>query len=108
MAPDDSIVYREINSPEDHNAMQQDLQAPADWSRTWLMDFNIKRFAILFITRMRCSIHQHSIHGEVLGDSFKTQPPVRGQLTSGSVRFHAVSIVLNNGTAAAGQPPVEF
>ena len=65
---DDSIVYREINSPEDHDALQQDLQALADWSKTWLMEFNIKKCAVLSITRKKKpSIHQYSIHGEVLG-----------------------------------------
>ena len=64
---DDSIVYREIVRPEDHDILQQDLQALADWSSTWLMQFNIKKCAILTITRKRTpSHHQYKIFGETL------------------------------------------
>ena len=40
---DDSILYREIEQPEDHSILQKDLEALADWSSTWLMHFNIKK-----------------------------------------------------------------
>ena len=64
---DDSIVYREIVRPEDHDLLQQDQQALADWSSTWLMQFNIKKCAILTITRKRMpSHHQYKIFGETL------------------------------------------
>ena len=64
---DDSIVYREIVRPEDHDILQQDLQALATWSSTWLMQFNIKKCAILTITRKRTpSHHQYKIFGETL------------------------------------------
>jgi hypothetical protein len=39
----------------------------ADWSKTWLMDFNIKKCATLSISRKKKpSIYQYSIHGEPL------------------------------------------
>ena len=64
---DDSIVYREIRSPEDHKILQQDLDSLADWSSTWLMHFNIKKCAVLSITRKRKPTHyQYSILGERL------------------------------------------
>jgi hypothetical protein len=64
---DDSILYREIEQPEDHAILQKDLEALADWSSTWLMHFNIKKCAILSITRKRKpSQHQYSICGEAL------------------------------------------
>ena len=64
---DDSIVYREINSPDDQVKLQQDLQTLANWSKTWLMDFNIKKCAILSITRKRNpSSFPYSIHGKLL------------------------------------------
>ena len=64
---DDSIVYREIVRPEDHDILQQDLQALADWSSTWLMQFNINKCAILTITMKRTpSHHQYKIFGETL------------------------------------------
>ena len=39
---DDSIVYREILSVDDHYILQRDLDLLADWSSKWLMHFNIK------------------------------------------------------------------
>ena len=45
---DDSIVYREIWSPEDHNILQQDLDTLAEWSKTWLMHFNVKKMCFTF------------------------------------------------------------
>ena len=64
---DDSIIYREIKSPEDHIILQQDLNYLADWSTTWLIHFNIKKCAILSITKKRKPAHfQYSILGEKL------------------------------------------
>ena len=65
---DDSIVYREIRSEEDHRILQQDLEVLADWSSTWLMQFNISKCAILSITKKRKpSIFQYNILGQPLG-----------------------------------------
>ena len=65
---DDSIVYREITTPDDHTILQQSLQALAEWLRTWLMEFNIKKCAILSITRKKQpSKHEYTIFGELLG-----------------------------------------
>lgn len=64
---DDSIVCREIESPEDHEILQKDLDALADWSSKWLMHFNIKKCAILSITRKRKpSQYQYNILGHTL------------------------------------------
>ena len=64
---DDSIVYREIWSPEDHNILQQDLDTLAEWSKTWLMHFNVKKCASLSITRKRNpKIFQYFLMGEFL------------------------------------------
>ena len=62
-----SIVYREILSPEDHTILQRDLDLLAEWSTTWLMHFNIKKCAVLSITRKRNpSRHHYTIFGESL------------------------------------------
>ena len=64
---DDSIIYREILTPNDHQVLQQDLQALAEWSTDWLMDFNIAKCAVLNITRKRkISSFQYSIFGKPL------------------------------------------
>ena len=64
---DDSIVYREILSVDDHYILQRDLDLLADWSSKWLMHFNIKKCAVLSITRKRNpSLHHYTIFGESL------------------------------------------
>jgi hypothetical protein len=48
---DDSIVYREINSPDDHRLLQEDLDRLAKWSDDWLMEFNVTKCYLLSITK---------------------------------------------------------
>ncbi|XP_011675592.2 uncharacterized protein LOC105443737 [Strongylocentrotus purpuratus] len=50
---DDSTLYREIRCPEDHQILKDDLQQLSRWSSNWMMDFNVKKCAILTITRKR-------------------------------------------------------
>ena len=47
---DDSIVYREIRSPADHQILQTDIQMLTDWSKKWQMNFNTSRCHLLTIT----------------------------------------------------------
>ena len=47
---DDTIVYREINSIDDHDILQEDHDTLTKWSATWLMDFNICKCVIPPIT----------------------------------------------------------
>ena len=64
---DDSVIYRDIHSEEDHSTLQQDLHTLADWSSKWLMEFNIQKCATLTITRKRKpSIHQYELLGEAI------------------------------------------
>ena len=61
-------MYREITNPDDHIILQQDLQALAEFSRTWLMEFTIKKCAILSIThKKQPSKYPYTIFGELLG-----------------------------------------
>ncbi|XP_072046454.1 uncharacterized protein [Amphiura filiformis] len=64
---EDSILYREIHNQEDHQILQEDLQVLADWATDWLMDFNVKKRAVLAISRKRKPSHfQYSILGQPL------------------------------------------
>ena len=44
---DDCIIYRTINTPEDHTTLQQDLNQLSKWATTWQMEFNISKCNIL-------------------------------------------------------------
>jgi hypothetical protein len=37
---DDCLLYRTIDTKQDHKQLQQDLNTLVDWSHTWLMTFN--------------------------------------------------------------------
>jgi hypothetical protein len=50
---DDSILYREIKGPEDHQVLQQDLQTIFSWADRWQMAFNASKCQQLTITRKR-------------------------------------------------------
>ena len=47
---DDSIVYREIRSPADHQILQTDIQMLTDWSKKWQINFNTSKCHLLTIT----------------------------------------------------------
>jgi len=64
---DDSVVYREICSYNDHLLLQKDLDTLTTWAKTWLMDFNIKKCVLLPITLKRNPSHfKYSILGQTL------------------------------------------
>ncbi|XP_072024943.1 uncharacterized protein [Amphiura filiformis] len=64
---DDSIVYRDIVSPDDHQVLQKDLNELANWSSKWLMHFNVGKCAILPITNKRkTSLFDYTILGQPL------------------------------------------
>ena len=47
---DDSIVYRDIRSPADHQILQTDIQMLTDWSKKWQINFNTSKCHLLTIT----------------------------------------------------------
>ena len=64
---DDTIVFREINSINVHYILQEDLDTLSEWTTTWLMDFNIIKYAILPITNKHStSFFNHAIFGNAL------------------------------------------
>ena len=47
---DDSVLYHEIKGPEDHDILQQDLNAVFAWADKWQMSFNASKCQHLTIT----------------------------------------------------------
>ena len=56
---DDTIVYREINSIDDDNNLQECLLTVSEWTTTLLIDFNICKYHIIPITKKRSTIFFH-------------------------------------------------
>ena len=64
---DDCLLYRPINSLEDAQALQSDLDLLVDWSRTWQMSFNPVKCYTLRVSRLHSQIvNNYQISGTVL------------------------------------------
>ena len=50
---DDSVMYRQISSPDDHCILQEDLQKLVEWITTWQMEFNVDKCAIMKFGTLR-------------------------------------------------------
>jgi hypothetical protein len=50
---DDCLIYREVKSTEDHQALQNDLDVLHSWSNTWQMAFNVTKCFTMSVTNAR-------------------------------------------------------
>ena len=63
----DTAIYLTVNSNEDVNTLQADLDTLEEWERTWGMEFNPSKCQVLRITRSRKPLQsQYALHGQVL------------------------------------------
>ena len=59
MYADDTKLYREIKSPDDHQILQNDLSKLYAWSKKWLLKFHPKKCSCLTIgKKIRISVIQ--------------------------------------------------
>ena len=63
---DDSLVYRVINSPEDHIILQTDLKNLQRWTMRWGMRFNPSKCQVMHIARTRPLTKLYELCGEIL------------------------------------------
>ena len=62
---DDSIVYREILTPQDHISLNNDLDMLHQWATMRQMDFNVTKCAVLSITtKKKLSIHDYVMNSK--------------------------------------------
>jgi len=47
---DDILLYRPINTPRDHDILQEDLDVLIKWSNDWKMEFNISKCNVMQVT----------------------------------------------------------
>ena len=52
-SPHDSIIYRDVNNPDDCAQLQEDLAALERWERKWGMSFNPSKCHIVHVSRKR-------------------------------------------------------
>ena len=64
---DDSVLYRNIHDQNDQVILQNDLDTISSWAEKWLMQLNINKCSVLFITLKRNSVfHDYDILGATL------------------------------------------
>ena len=60
---DDSAIYREINSPLDHEILQNDIKNLEKWEENWSMQFHPDKCQLLKVTNKRKpSSYNYNIH----------------------------------------------
>ena len=53
MFADDSIIYHQTHTPADHIALASDLNTLPYWAKTWQMDCNVSKCAVLSVATKR-------------------------------------------------------
>ena len=51
MFADDCVLYRIIQTPNDHHYLQNDLDTIILWANKWQMNLNVNKSAVLHCTR---------------------------------------------------------
>ena len=71
---DDCLLYREVRTHADCHLLQQDLDKLTQWSKTWGMQFNVKKCNIISITNAtKHNIsHQYLMDGEIVSPTDTT------------------------------------
>ena len=59
---DDCLLYREINSQNDHNKLQKDLENLEKWADNWGMKFNATKYYIMSIKKKTHTFYQLGGH----------------------------------------------
>ena len=64
---DDCVLYREVSSQRDSSLLQRDLDLLYNWEKTWQMELNPSKCAVLsFSTSRNYPTYDYYIHNEVL------------------------------------------
>jgi len=65
---DDYLLYQRINSTEDSEILQQDLNNLQDWGKKWMMSFNPDKCEVLRVTANQTNLFEavYTIHGKPL------------------------------------------
>ena len=71
---DDCVLYREINSAADCDALQEDLMHLEEWENKWGMDFYPDKCSILRVHRKKDPlVNQYSLKGHTLATEHHTK-----------------------------------
>jgi hypothetical protein len=64
---DDTILYRQMNTPQDAQTLQEDLDRLVDWEQDWSMEFHPGKCNVIRVTRSNNPImNTYTLHGHQL------------------------------------------
>ena len=64
---DDCVLYRQIDSPQDHVILQEDLNNLFDWSSTWQMKFNVYKCVVMNIGNLEIKPkYEYKMNNQIL------------------------------------------
>ena len=92
---DDCLLYRVINSAEDANMLQEDLNRLSEWANTWKLRFNVSKCTVIRCTRSLTPFNhvytfnnhilnlsdQHTYLGVILNTSLSWSPHISSIVT---------------------------
>ena len=88
LVADDCLVYRETNTPEKCQLLQEDLEELAAWSLTWGMAFNVSKCNIISITN--ATKHKQKFSYSMNGEPIKSvkSAPYLGLIINNKLRWN--------------------
>ena len=75
---DDCILYREVNSKQDTESLQKDINSLKDWESSWQMGFNTAK---CFVMRITHNLNQYTM-GDHIFQEVKSHPYLGVELSS--------------------------
>ena len=106
---DDCLLYRVINSAEDANMLQEDLNRLSEWANTWQLRFNVSKCTVIRCTRSLTPFNhvytlnnhilnlsdQHTYLGVILNTSLSWSPHISSIVTKASKTLNFLKRNLN-------------
>ena len=100
---DDCLIYREIQSPDDHRILQQDLDRLTEWSHQWQMSFNTAKCYVMRISLATKNISRHDYLMEGNSLELKDDHPHLGVQLSSKLSWEChINLVTAKATRALG------
>ena len=99
---DDCVVYRQIDSTQDHVILQEDLNNLFDWSNTWQMKFNVDKCVIMNIGNLKIKAkHEYKRNNQIL-ETVKHHPYLGVELTDNMKYNNHINTITSKASRVLG------
>ena len=98
----DCVVYRQIDSTQDHVILQEDLNNLFDWSNTWQMKFNVDKCVIMNIGNLKIKAkHEYRMNNQIL-ETVKHHPYLGVELTDNMKYNNHINTITSKASRVLG------